>query len=53
MTSKAWPTRAAARQAIFEWLEVWYNRQRCHSTLAYHSPVSYEDTMLLLSQQVA
>ncbi len=51
--SNAWPTRAAARQAIFAWLEVWYNRQRRHSALAYRSPVSYEDTMLLLSQQVA
>jgi putative transposase len=28
-----WPTRAAARGAIFEYLEVWYNRQRRHSTL--------------------
>jgi len=26
-----WPTRAAARLAIFEWREVWYNRQRRHS----------------------
>ena len=24
--TRTWPTRAAARQAIFEWLEVWYNR---------------------------
>jgi putative transposase len=30
-----WPTRAAARTAIFEWIEAFYNRQRAHSALAY------------------
>ena len=38
-----WPTRRAARQAIFEWLEVFYNRQRRHSALGYLSPVAYEE----------
>ena len=37
-----WPTRRAARQAIFEWIEVWYNRQRTHSALAYRSPLAFE-----------
>ena len=37
-----WPTRRAARQAIFEWLEVFYNRQRRHSALGYRSPVAFE-----------
>ena len=37
-----WPTRAAARLAIFEYIEVWYNRQRRHSTLAYATPTGYE-----------
>ena len=36
------PTRAAARQAIFVYLEIWYNRQRRHSSLGYRSPVEYE-----------
>jgi len=53
VATKAWPTRAAARLAVFEWLEVWYNRQRRHSALAYHRPVSYEGTLLLLSRSVA
>jgi transposase InsO family protein len=35
-------TRALARTTIFEYLEVWYNRQRLHSTLGYLSPVHYE-----------
>jgi putative transposase len=39
---KGWPTRAAARAAIFAYIEGWYNRQRRHSTLGYTSPADYE-----------
>jgi len=35
-------TRSEARQAIFEYIEVFYNRQRRHSALGYLSPVAYE-----------
>ena len=35
-------TRAEANQAIFEYIEVFYNRQRLHSTNNYMSPVNYE-----------
>ena len=35
-------TRAMARTTIFEYIEVWYNRQRLHSTLGYLSPVEFE-----------
>lgn len=38
----AWPTRAGARHAIFEFIEVFYNRQRLHSSLGYLSPAEYE-----------
>jgi putative transposase len=31
-----------ARQVIFEYIEVWYNRQRLHSSLGYLSPVEFE-----------
>ncbi len=51
--ARHWPTRATARLAIFEWLEVWYNRQRRHSALAYHSPVTFEEQVLLLYPQAA
>jgi len=47
-----WPSRGAARLAIFEWIEVWYNRQRRHSALAYQPPVTAE-AMLLLHDQAA
>ena len=40
-----WPTRRAARQAIFEWIEVFYNRQRCHAALGYRSPAAYETAL--------
>jgi putative transposase len=40
--TQPWPTRRAAQQAIFEWIEVFYNRQRAHSALGYRSPVAYE-----------
>src|ERR1017187_5205839 len=38
----SWPTRATARSAIFEYIEVFYNRERRHSTLGNLSPADYE-----------
>lgn len=35
-------TRLAARTAVFEYIEVFYNRQRRHSYLGYLSPAEYE-----------
>lgn len=37
-----WPTRDEARQELFAFLEVWYNRRRRHSTLGYLSPADFE-----------
>jgi putative transposase len=37
-----WPTRTGLRTAIFDFIEVFYNRQRRHSTLDYHPPAGYE-----------
>ncbi len=37
-----WRTRAEARQAIFQYIEIRYNRVRRHSTLGYVSPAQYE-----------
>lgn len=37
-----WATRHEARQAIFRYIEGWYNLKRRHSTLGYLSPAVYE-----------
>jgi transposase InsO family protein len=37
-----WPTRQGLRTAVFDFIEVFYNRQRRHSTLDYRTPVDYE-----------
>lgn len=36
-------TRAEARAKIFEYIEVFYNRERLHSTLGYMTPVEFEN----------
>jgi putative transposase len=42
-----WATRAQLAQAIFEWIEVFYNQQRRHSTLGMLSPLSYANASLV------
>jgi putative transposase len=42
-----WHTRAEARRAIFNFIEVWYNRQRRHSSLDYRTPAEYEHSAAL------
>jgi len=39
---QTWATRQQARTAIFEYIEVFYNRQRRHSTLGYLTPAEFE-----------
>jgi putative transposase len=39
-------TRQAARTAVFEFIEVFYNRQRLHSSLGYRSPMAFESALL-------
>jgi transposase InsO family protein len=39
-------TRPAARTAVFEFIEVFYNRQRLHSALGYRSPLAFESDHL-------
>jgi len=34
-----------ARSAIFEFIEVWYNRKRIHSALGYLTPVQFEENI--------
>jgi putative transposase len=39
-------TRAAAREAIFDFIETFYNPHRRHSTLGYVSPMEFEMTFI-------
>lgn len=43
---KKYRTRDEARQSLFEYIEVFYNRQRSHSFLDYISPATYEELRL-------
>jgi putative transposase len=38
-------TYAAARTAIFDYIEIFYNRIRLHSSLAYRSPINFESQL--------
>ena len=37
------PTRADPRLSLFDYIEIFSNRQRRHSTLGYLSPIQYEE----------
>ena len=39
---RTFATRQQAQDAIFEWITVWYNRKRRHSSLGYVSPETFE-----------
>jgi transposase InsO family protein len=39
---QSWATRQQLANAIFEWIEAWYNPTRRHSALDYLSPIDYE-----------
>ena len=39
------PTRAAAELMAFDYIETFYNRRRRHSSLAYKSPLDFEQQM--------
>lgn len=43
---QSWPTRTAVRRAVFEFIEVFYNRRRLHSSLGHCSPAEYERATL-------
>jgi len=41
----AFEDRLVAQQAIFKYIELYYNRKRMHSSLGYQTPVEYERQM--------
>jgi putative transposase len=46
LARRAFSTHTEARAALFDFIEVFYNRQRRHSTLGYLSPDSFERRFL-------
>ena len=46
---RTWPTRLDLRTALFEYIEVFYNRRRLHSTIGYKTPVQVESDYALAS----
>ena len=42
LSDMTFATHAHARAAIFDYIEVFYNRQRIHSSLGYVSPEAFE-----------
>lgn len=39
---KKWKTRLELANAIFDYIEIFYNRQRRHSSLGYRTPIEFE-----------
>ena len=46
-------TREAARASIFEYIEVFYNRQRLHSALGYRTPAEARASMEAITMRAA
>ena len=44
LNRKKWKTRIELANAIFDYIEIFYNRQRRHSALGYLSPIEHELT---------
>lgn len=42
-------TKQQAKDAIFEWIEVFYNRERMHSSIGYKTPVAFEEEFMLVA----
>ncbi len=42
LNTRKWSTRVELSAAIFDWIEVFYNRTRRHSSFGMMSPVAYE-----------
>jgi putative transposase len=40
-------TRARARLDIVDWIEGYYNRQRLHTSIDFHTPVDYEAALIV------
>ena len=42
LDTQRWDTKVQLSQAIFEWIEAWYNPRRRHTSINDLAPVAYE-----------
>jgi putative transposase len=50
---RVFETRQAAKESLFKYIEVFYNRQRRHASLGYISPAAYEEQYELTRHRAA
>ena len=43
---KEYKNKEDAKKAVFEFIEVWYNRKRIHSSIGYMTPVQFESSLV-------
>jgi putative transposase len=48
---RSWPSKAELRTEVFDYIEVFYNRERRHSTLGQRSPADYEKLPLPIIEE--
>ena len=47
INKQQYQTRDQAKQAIFEYIEIYYNRKRLHSSIGYNTPEEFENNFIL------
>jgi hypothetical protein len=47
---RSWPSRQELRREVFDYIEIFYNATRRHSTLGMLSPARYEEEIITLEQ---
>ena len=50
LDSKSWQSRDELANAVFEWIECWYNPKRRHSSIEMHSPITFETLQTWLDE---
>lgn len=43
---KTFRSKEEAKKAIFEYIEVWYNKKRLHSSIGYKTPIQFEESLV-------
>lgn len=47
LDTRIWNTRVELANAIFEYVEIWHNRQRRHGQLGWVTPLEYERNRII------